>query len=143
MSTEQNKAIVRRLFDEFYTGHVAAADEIFASDVVVHDTATGDRRGTEGLKQRQQAQLAGTPDFQMTLEDVIAEGDRVAYRWTMRATDTSGFMGRPPTNKPTTMTGITILRFADGKIVEGWHNYDMLGLLQQFGVIPMPGQGGS
>ena len=141
MSTlqEQNKALIRRLFDEFYKGAVEVADEIFASDAVVHDPATGDRRGVEGLKQRQRAQLANTPDFSMTLEDVIAEGDRVTYRWTMRATDTGGFMGRPPTGRPTTMTGITVVRIAEGKIVEGWHNYDMLGLLQQLGVIPATG----
>ena len=144
MSAEENKVILRRLFDEFYNaGVVEVADQIFAGAVVIHDPATGDRSGIDGLKQRHHAQLTVTPDFHMTLEDMAAEGDKVAYRWTMTGTDQGGFMGRPPTNKLTTLTGITIVRFAGGKIVEGWHNYDMLGLLEQLGVIPMPGQGGS
>ena len=139
MSAEENKAIVRRLFDEFYNaGEVEVADQLFASTVVMHDPNTGDRSGVEGLKQRHHDQMTTTPDFHMTLEDMTAEGEKVAYRWTMTGTDRVGFMGRPPTNKLTTLIGITIVRFADGKIVEGWHNYDMLGLLQQLGVIPTP-----
>jgi len=139
MSTEENKATIRRLFDEFYNaGDVDVADKIFASTAVIHDPATGDRSGIDGLKQRHHAQLTVTPDFHMTLEDMMAEGDKVAYRWTMTGTDASGFMGRPPTNKFTTLIGITIVRFEGSKIVEGWHNYDMLGLLQQLGVIPTP-----
>ena len=138
MSAEVNKAIIRRLFDEFYNaGEVDVADQLFASTAVIHDPVTGDRSGIDGLKQRHQAQLTATPDFHMTLEDMIAEGDKVSYRWTMAGTDKVGFMGRPPTNKLTTLIGIAIVRFADGKIVEGWHNYDMLGLLQQLGAIPM------
>lgn len=141
MSTEANKAIIRRLFADFYNqGDMHVADQIFANQVVIHDPASGDRSGVEGLKQRHHAQLTMTPDFHMTLEDMAAEGEKVAYRWTMRGTDEGGFMGRPPTHKRTTLTGITIVRFADGKIVEGWHNYDMLGILQQLGVIPTPGQ---
>jgi len=139
MSAEENKAVIHRLFDEFYNaGDVDVADEIFASTAVIHDPTTGDRSGIDGLKQRHHAQLAATPDFHMALEDMMAEGDRVAYRWTMTGTDKGGFMGRPPTNKLTTLTGITIVRVASGKIVEGWHNYDMLGLLQQLGVMPTP-----
>ena len=143
MSAEQAKAIVKRLFDEFYNGgKVDVADEIFAAEVTLYDAGVPVKGGPAVFKQRQHAQLAATPDFHMTLEDVIVEGDKAAYRWTMRGTHTGPMRGIPPTGKSIAMSGMTILRIDGGKIVEGWHNYDMLGLLQQLGVIPMPGQGG-
>jgi steroid delta-isomerase-like uncharacterized protein len=78
------------------------------------------------------------PDVHITIEDQVAEGDRVVTRWTARGTHTGAFQGIPPTGKRGSMTGIDINRFADGKVVECWTNADDLGLLQQLGVIPTP-----
>jgi len=84
---------------------------------------------------------AGFPDMQVTIDDVIAEGDKVAYRWTARGTQTGEMMGIPPTGRSVILTGITIDRYdAESKIVEHWESYDQLGMLQQLGVIPTPGQ---
>ncbi len=76
----------------------------------------------------------------MTIEDLTAEGDRVVLRWTARGTNTGEMMGMPATDKPATVTGMFLNRFAGGKMVEGWGNFDALGMLQQLGVIPTPDQ---
>lgn len=141
MSTEQNKALVRRLFDEFYPGNVEVADEIFAAQAELNDSGKMMTVTPEDLKQRHRAQLAAMPDCTITLEDMVCEGDKVAYRWTLRGTQTGPLRGIPPTGKHAVMSGMTIMRIADGKIVAGWHNYDMLGVLQQLGMIPASGQG--
>ena len=78
------------------------------------------------------------PDFHVTIEDQIAEGDRVATRWTMRGTHEGEFRGISPTGKQITVTGIGIFRFSDGKVVESWDNFDQLGMMRQLGVIPSP-----
>ncbi len=140
MSTEQNKALVHRLFDEFYPGNVDVADEIFAAQVELSDSGKATTVTPEDLKQRHRAQLAAMPDCTITLEDMVCEGDKAAYRWTLRGTQTGPSRGIPPTGKHGVMSGTTIMRIANGKIVAGWHNYDMLGLLQQLGVIPTPGR---
>jgi|CXWL01.1.fsa_nt_gi steroid delta-isomerase-like uncharacterized protein len=139
MSTEQNKALVRRLFDEFYPGNVDVADEIFAAQAELNDSGKMMTVTPEDLKQRHRAQLAAMPDCTITLEDIVCEGDKVAYRWTLRGTQTGMLRGIPPTGKHAVMSGMTIMRVADGKIVAGWHNYDMLGVLQQLGLAPAPG----
>jgi steroid delta-isomerase-like uncharacterized protein len=84
--------------------------------------------------------LAAFPDLHLTIEDQIAEGDKVVIRWTAHGTHKGNFMGIPPTGKEAVVTGITIDRFANGKTVEAWNNSDDLGLLQQLGVVPAPGQ---
>ena len=78
------------------------------------------------------------PDLRMTIEDMTAEGDRVVVRWTVRGTQTGEMMGMPATGKPTTVTGMFLNRLAAGKIVEGWGNFDALGMMQQLGLIPTP-----
>lgn len=138
MSTDHNKTLVQRLFDEFYPGNVDVADEIFAVQVELNDSGRVMTVTPEDLKNRHRAQLAAMPDCQLTLEDLVAEEDRVAYRWTMSGTQTGSLRGIPPTGKYAVMTGMTIMQVADGKIVAGWHNYDMLGLMQQLGLIPAP-----
>jgi steroid delta-isomerase-like uncharacterized protein len=82
---------------------------------------------------------AAFPDLHTAVEDVIAEGDKVAVRWTTRGTHQGSLMGIPPTGRQVTMTAIHILRLADGKIAEGWVNFDALGMLQQVGAIPAMG----
>jgi steroid delta-isomerase-like uncharacterized protein len=139
MSTETNKTLVHRLFDEFYPGHVDVADEIFAAQAELNDSGKTMTVTPEDLKNRHRAQLAAMPDCKLTLDDLVAEGDRVAYRWTLSGTQTGPLRGIPPTGKHAVMTGMTIMQVADGKIVAGWHNYDMLGVLQQLGLIPVPG----
>ena len=80
------------------------------------------------------------PDIQFTIEDLIAEGDKIVTRYTARGTHRGDLQGIPPTGRQVTVTGIIISRFANGKFVEGWLDFDALGMLQQLGVIPAPGQ---
>jgi steroid delta-isomerase-like uncharacterized protein len=80
------------------------------------------------------------PEIQMTVEDLIAEGDKVVTRWTARGTHQGELMGIPPSGNPVEVTGITIDRIEGGKVVETWANYDALGMMQQVGAVPEPGQ---
>jgi steroid delta-isomerase-like uncharacterized protein len=141
MSTEQNKAIVRRFFEEVGNqGNVAAAGEIFAADVVDHTAPPGQAPGLEGVKHNLAIFRTAFPDVHLTIEDMLAEGDRVVARYTAHATHTGEFFGIPATGKQVVVTGISLSRIAGGKIVEQWGNQDDLGMLQQLGVVPPPGQ---
>lgn len=136
--SDQNKALMRRGIEEVWSqGKFDILDELVASDFVGH-MAPVDNHGPEGVKQYFSTLRAAFPDLHFTIEDQIAEGDRVATRWTARATHKGEFQGVPPTGRQGVVTGITISRVADGKVVEGWTNLDELGLLQQLGVIPTP-----
>jgi steroid delta-isomerase-like uncharacterized protein len=117
-------------------------DELFAADFVDHNPAVLSH-DLEGTKQLFSMYLDAFPDVQITVDDLIAEGDRVAARFTGQGTHKGPFMGLPPTGKPFTLTAIDILRIVDGKIVEHWGEADTLGLLQQLGAIPAPGQPGA
>ena len=140
MSTEDNKALIRRGIEEVWNRkNVAIVDEIAAADYVSHNPAMT-THGLEQYKQLVTMYLAAFPDLHLTIEDQIAEGDKVVIRWTAHGTHKGNFMGIPPTGKEAVVTGITIDRFANGKSVEAWNNSDDLGLLQQLGVIPAPGQ---
>jgi steroid delta-isomerase-like uncharacterized protein len=143
MSAEENKAIVRRLIDEAWNlGNLDVIDEIVATDYIRNDPANPGVSGSEGLKQFVAAYQAAFPDIHIALEEQIAEGDKVANRWTITGTHQGEMMGIPPTLKKITIEGIHISRIASGKIVEGWISHDTLGMLQQLGVIPPMGQGG-
>ena len=137
MSTEKNKAIVRRLFEEMMKGNLAIADELIAADYAQH-SVFGIPNGREGFKQFFMAFAAAVPDSHFVIEDVIAEGDKVVTRLTVTGTQTGTLRGIPPTEKKFSMRGIDIFRVVDGKIVEHWDAVDQLGMLQQLGVIPMP-----
>jgi steroid delta-isomerase-like uncharacterized protein len=143
MSVEENKALMRRIFEVFNTGNMAVADEVIAADVVDHQAPPGIAPGRAGFKQLITVFRNAFPDIQMTIVDLIADGDKVVARSTMRGTHRGEFMGIPPTGKQFTATSIDIVRFAGGKGVEHWGNSDDLGMLQQLGVIPTPGQGGA
>ena len=144
MSTEENKAIIRRWFAAFSSGDLAAVDDLYAADVVDHSPAVPNQApGREGIKQIVTAFRAAYPDLAFTVEDQIADGDKVASRWIARGANTGAFMGMPPTGKPVTIAGMLIVRVAGGKMVESWVNFDALGMLQQLGVVPAPGQGGA
>ena len=141
MSAEENKTIMRRIFEVFNTGNLAVADEVIAADVVDHQAPPGVAPGRAGFKQLITMFRTAFPDIQMTIEEIIAEGDRVVARSTMRGTHRGEFMGIPPTGKQFTVTSIDIVHIAGGQGVEHWGNSDDLGMLQQLGVIPTPGQG--
>ena len=135
MSTEENKAIIRRYFEELFNqGNLSVADEIIAEGY--QSTLPGVGPGPDGQKQFYQMYQAAFPNLHFTIEDMIAEGDKVVTRWTARATHQGEFQGIAPTGKQVTVSGISIDRIADGKMQETWTNYDQLGMLQQLGVIP-------
>ncbi|GAC1342140.1 MAG: ester cyclase [Ktedonobacteraceae bacterium] len=141
MSTEANKASVRRFYDEVFNKKSRAAiDEFIDPNQVDHDAPPGTPGGLKGAKQTLTMYLTAFPDLHFTVEDIIAEGDKVVARLTVHGTQQGVFMGIPPTGKKATSTAIDINRIAGGKSVEHWLNMDTLGLLQQLGVIPAPGQ---
>ena len=138
MSTEDNKALVRRLTEEgFNQGNMAAYDEIYAPDYVDHTPyVAGQAPGLEGAKEAYRAYRTAFPDGRLTIEDLIAEGDRVVARMTFRGTHLGSFAAVPPTGRPVVMNEIAIQRFAGGKVVEEWHTEDDLGLMQALDVVP-------
>lgn len=141
MSTEENKAIVRRMTDVFYNqGDIERADQFFAASYVHHDPASPQVRDLEGLKEALRAFRAGCPDLHITTDELVAEGDKVLKRWTYHATHTGNLSGLPPTGKRIMMTGLELFRLANGKIAESWLAYDNLSLMQQLGIIPVPEQ---
>lgn len=137
MSTEKNKAVVRRLFDEIMKGNLTVADELIVEDYTQH-SVFGIPNGREAFKQFFMAFAGAVSDAHFDIEDVIAEGDKVVIRLTVTGTQTGTLQGIPPTGKKFSMKGIDIFRVVDGKIVEHWDAVDQLGMLQQLGVIPMP-----
>ena len=137
MTTENNKSIVLRLFEEVMKGNLAIADELIAEDYAQH-SVFGIPNGREGFKQFFMAFAAAVPDAQFVIEDVIVEGDKVVTRLTVNGTQTGALQGIPPTGKKFSMKGIDIFRVVDGKVVEHWDAVDQLGMLQQLGVIAMP-----
>lgn len=141
--SEENKALARRVSGELYNsgGTLDAADDIYAPDVVAHDpNSPGDMHGPEGVKHFASAFGSAFPDRQSTVEDQIAEGDKVVTRYTFSGTHQGEFLGIPPTGNRVQMTGMYLSRISGGKIVEEWNIYDLLGLMQQLGVSPAPGQ---
>ncbi len=137
MSLEENKAVVRRLIEEVVNaGNLAAADELYAPDYA--PGGTSDVRGPEAAKRLVASYRAAYPDFAMTVEDELAEGDRVATRYVARGTHEGEISGVPPTGRRFEVSGICIHRVVGGKIVEGWWQANELGVLRQLGIIPSP-----
>jgi predicted ester cyclase len=141
MSTEANKVLIRRLWDEVWNqGHLATLDEIISPTIVDHSPMIPNlSSGSEGYKQFIVATRTAFPDFWLTIEDLITEGDRVAVRSRFGGTHQGELLGIPPTGKQITGTGIYIFRIAGEKVVERWGNQDDLGMMQQLGVLPSPG----
>jgi steroid delta-isomerase-like uncharacterized protein len=144
MSTATNKAIVRRYYEEVYNRkNLGVIDELIADDYTAYlPGGIEPLRGRAGRKQANMLHLGAFPDLRLTIEDEIAEGDKVVQRLTIHGTHQGEFMGTPATGKQVRCTGIHISRLAGGKIVEQWGEFDGLGILQQLGVMPTPGQGG-
>ncbi len=141
--SEQNKALADRFhMDIFQKGEVRAADEILSSEFAWHGGMgpPGSQCGPDGVKQVASAIISAFPDRQITHHDVIAEGDKVLVRWSMTGTQRGDLMGIPATGKQITVTGLDYFRVATGKIAEMWQEVDQLGMMQQLGVIPTPGQ---
>ena len=130
MSAEVNKTLVRREQEELWnhTGDLDAAEELFAAGQA------------EAAKQEAADFRRGFPDVISTIEDLIAEGDKVVARWRSRATHRGDYMGTPPTDKEVQFTGISFYRIEGNKITESWTVEDELGLMRQIGAIPEPGQ---
>ena len=138
MSTEEHKALIRRTYEVFNQGDFTAFFETFTPDFVLHNGSLA-IQGLEAFKQLHPMYITAFPDFHFTVEDLVAEGDKVAIRNTTRGTHQGEFMGLPPTGKHWTVAETAISRIAGGKIAEHWTNPDMLGLMQQLGVVPPPG----
>lgn len=141
MSTEENKALVRRVLEEVVNKkNLAAIDQLAAPNFVGHFTSFPPVQDAGMLKQVNSIVLTAFPDIVLTVEDLIAEGDKVAARLTFRGRHTGELMGIPPTGKQIMMSALHIWRFEGGKLVEAWVNSDDLGMMQQLGVVPAPGQ---
>jgi steroid delta-isomerase-like uncharacterized protein len=138
MSTEQNKAVVRRLVEEvFNQGNLSMIDELIAPDFVEHEELPpGIPPGREAPKQMFAMLQSAFPDFKATIDDLVAEGDKIVIRQTWTGTQKGEFMGIPPTGKRVSIGVIDILRLADGKMAEHWGIMDSMAMMQQLGAIP-------
>jgi steroid delta-isomerase-like uncharacterized protein len=138
-SIDANKELVRRFVQEiFVDGNPDAVDELVAEDFVPHTwPSTGDGRGD--LKRAMERVSNGLSDAIFTIEDVIAEDDRVAVRLTAGARQTGEFMGIPPSGKSYKIGEIHIFRIRDGKVSEHWHQFDSMGMMSQLGALPGKG----
>ena len=141
MSAEENKAIVRRFVDEVQSGgNIEILDELCSPDFINHSAPPGMPPGCEGVKLVTAMFRQAFPDSYFTIEDMIAEGDKVVTRKTFHGTHEGEFMGNPPTRQRVSISLIDIVRIAGGRVVEHWSIGDDLGMMQQLGVIPQPGQ---
>jgi len=143
MSVEGNKALIRRLIEQVFNAHdLGGIDGFFMGDYVEHvPIPPGLPSGLAGLKAFWSSLFAAFPDFRYTIDDMVAEGDRVAARLTAHGTHQGPFLGVPATGKQVSWTEIHIGRCDDGTLAEHWATLDQVGLLQQLGAVPAPGQG--
>ena len=137
MSNAENKKIVRRYQEIYNSNDLEALGEVVSEDLLTPKIMPGIPSGMEGAKAAHRLMLVGFPDYQTVIDDLVAEGDKVAARITMSGTNTGNFMGIPPTGKHVSFTGIYIARIADGKIVEHWGEEDSISLLQQLGALSL------
>ncbi len=144
MSIEENKGILRRFYEEIGKGNLAIIDELIADDQVEHSPfLPGQAPGRQGTLELFTMIRAAFPDLHFTVEDMVAEGDKVVCRGTFGGTHKGEFMGIAATGKQMTVGVIEIVRIAGGKMVEHWNVVDNLSMMQQLGVVPPPGQTGS
>ena len=139
MSAEENKAIVRRFWGVWEEGNIDLVDELLAPDYVNHTPATPDQpTGPEGVKGVVTMFRSAMPDLRVVIEDMIAEGDKVAVRYTLEGTHDGELFGVPPTGQRLSIKSIAVERVSDGKIRDHWRITDSLDMMQQLGVIPAP-----
>ncbi|HEV7842222.1 MAG TPA: ester cyclase [Pyrinomonadaceae bacterium] len=139
--SEENKALIRRWFEEVWNkGRAEAIDEMLAADGIVYGLGEAgvDVHGPAGFKPFFEKLRGAFPVFEVTIEDVIAEGDRVAARWSARMTHKGDQLGVPATGRQVAVTGMSFVRIRGGQIVEGWNNWDIFSLLQQVGATAPP-----
>jgi steroid delta-isomerase-like uncharacterized protein len=143
MSAEENKALVRRYFDEVWNkNNLDVIDEVIAPDYINHGSIPGHPTATREDAKKIEAQgRTAFPDVKWEMHRLVADGDLVAYHWTAEATHMGEIMGLKPTGKHITMQGMVFSRIANGKIVEQWRIVDNLSMLQQLGAIPNPSAG--
>ena len=137
MSIEANKEIVRRYQEIYNSNQLDRLSEVLSEDLLTPKIMPGIPQGIEGAKVAHQMMVAGFPDYQTVIDELIAEGDKVVARITMAGTNAGSFMGIPPTGKFISFTGIYIARIANEKIVEHWGEEDGVSLLGQLGVLSL------
>ena len=136
MSTTQNKSLAQRVWDEvWHQGDLDRIDDLFASDFVRHDPGR-ELRGPEQNRQFVRELRGAFPDLHFTVQDEVAEGDRVCVRYRFEGTHAGAFRGIPPTTKRIAYSGILIYRILNNKIAEQWTEFDLLGFLKQLGALP-------
>jgi predicted ester cyclase len=142
MSTEENKAIVRRFLEGIFSqGNPDVVDELAAPGFVVHDPSSeAGEVDAQGVKESIAWSHSAFPDLRVTIEDQVAEGGKVATRWTVRGTHQGEMMGAAPTGNQVTFTGTQTDYISGGKLVESWSNWDTLGMLRQIGTVPALGR---
>ena len=141
MSAEELTVLGRRVVEAWNKGKaavMAVVDELCATNIVYHGGGGEEIRGLKDYKQSTSESYNASPDLHFTIDDMVAEGDKVAVRFTFTGTHKGEIMGIPPTNKKLTIWGINIYRVVGGKFVEGWERSDTLGAMQQLGVVPTP-----
>lgn len=138
--SEENKTLARRSWEIVNQHNPDLIDEMYAPDFVWHERDQ-DIHGSEEAKQFVSTFFDAFPDLNVTIEDEIAEGEKVVTRWTIHGTHQDELMGIAPTEKQIELQGITIHRIEGDKIVEEWERYDNLGMMQQLGVVTEPWQG--
>jgi steroid delta-isomerase-like uncharacterized protein len=121
VSLEANKALIRRMFEEAIpAGDTSVMREIVAADFLDHDPMPGQPAGVQGAEYVVSTMVGAYPDLRFTIDDLVAEGDRVAMRWTLHGTHRGPFLGRPPTGRPVQLAATVIWRIEDGKVAERW-----------------------
>ena len=139
MSGEESKAIVRRFWGVWEEANIDLVNELLAPDYITHTPATPDQpTGPEGVKGVVAMFQSGMPDLKVVIEDMIAEGDKVAVRYTLEGTHEGDLFGVPPTGQRLSIKSIAVGRGSDGKIRDHWRVTDSLDMMQQLGVIPAP-----
>ncbi len=139
MSTEENKAVVRQFIDQVANqGKVDRVHDFISPEWIDHTGAAGQAPGIENSMRAAAMFRTAFPPWHTEIEDMIAEGDKVMFRGTSSGTHRAEFMGVPPTGKLVSMSGVHIMRLANGKIIEHWAYSDMMGFMRQLGVAPSP-----
>jgi steroid delta-isomerase-like uncharacterized protein len=140
MSLEESKAIERQIMSEMNKGNFAIIDKLFADSFIYHGPFGTELTGKEDFKKFAADFIAAFPDFHMTIEDMIAEDDKVVSRLKIEGTHKGEFAGIPPTGKKVAVAATLIAQFENGKEVESWDCWDTASLLQQLGAIPPPAE---
>lgn len=139
MSAEESKSIVRRVIQEVFVRRSDAAVDQLVSPAFTPHSWPNVQPGIASLKEAMKRVSAGLADTTMTVEDMIAEGDKVAVRLTARGRHAGEFMGMPPSDRSYEISETHIFRVENGKVIEHWRDADMLGMMQQIGALPVPG----